>query len=74
MVFPEEGGQFLFYDPGTPLWANWFQNRPGNRAMSGKGRDGIVAIDYDMMLTFALMRANGDSNTDAFIRHRLTGH
>lgn len=74
MVFPEEGNQFLFYDPGTPLWANWFQNRPGNRAMSGKGRDGIVALDYDMMLTFALMRANGDANIDAFIRHRLAGH
>lgn len=74
MVFPEEGGQFLFFDPGTRLWAQWFQNRPGNVALSSKGRKGIVAIDYDMMLTFALMRANGSADTDAFIRHPLAGH
>jgi hypothetical protein len=74
MVFPEEGGQFLFYDPGSPLWAQWYQNRPGDVALSGKGRKGIIGIDYDMMLTFALMRANGSADTDAFIRHRLAGH
>lgn len=74
MVFPEEGGQFLFFDPGTPLWAQWFKNNPGTVALSGKGRNGIVATDYDMMLTFALMRANGSAGTDAFIRHRLAGH
>ena len=74
MVFPEEGGQFLFFDPGTPLWAQWFQNRPGNVALSSKGRNGVVATDYDMMLTFALMRANGSADTDAFIRHPLAGH
>ena len=74
MVFPEEGGQFLFFDPGTPLWAQWFQNRPGTVALSGKGHSGIVATDYDMMLTFALMRANGSADTDAFIRHPLAGH
>jgi hypothetical protein len=74
MVFPEEGGQFLFFDPGTPLWGAWFQNRPGTVAMSGKGRDGILAVDYDMMLTFALMQANGDASAAAFIRHGLAGH
>ena len=74
MVFPEEGGQFLFFDPGTPLWAQWFRNNPGTVALSGKGRNGIVATDYDMMLTFALMRANGSADTDAFIRHSLAGH
>ena len=42
--------------------------------MSDKGRRGIVAIDYDMMLTFALMRANGSVDTDAFIRHKMAGH
>jgi hypothetical protein len=74
MVFPPEGGQFLMYDPGTPLWGQWFQNLPGNRALSAKGRKGIVATDYDMMLTFALMAANGAAGTDAFIRHRFAGH
>ena len=74
MVFPEEGQQFLFFDPGTALWAQWFQNNPGTVALSGKGRGGLVATDYDMMLTFALMRANGSADTDAFIRHPLAGH
>jgi len=74
MVFPEEGGQFLFFDPGSPLWAQWYKNRSGSEAFSGKGRKGIVGTDYDMMLTFALMRANGSADTDAFIRNRLAGH
>lgn len=75
MMFPREGGgQFLLYDPGTPLWAQWFQNRPGTQALSGKGRKDIVGTDYDMMLTFALMRANGSADTDAFIRHPRAGH
>jgi len=74
MVFPEEGNQFLFFDPGSKDWAQWFQNRSGKMAMSGKGRDGIVGTDYDMMLTFALMRANGSSDIDAFIRHPLAIH
>lgn len=74
MVFPPEGQPFLFFDPGTPQWAQWFQNRPGSAALSGKGRKGIVGTDYDMMLTFALMRANGSAETDAFIRNPLAGH
>lgn len=74
MSFPPEGGQFLLYDPGSPLWAQWFQNRPGAEAMSGRGRKDIVGIDYDMMLTFALMRANGSADTDSFIRHLKAGH
>jgi hypothetical protein len=74
MVFPPEGGQFLLYDPGSPLWAQWFKNRAGTEALSGKGRKDIIGTDYDMMLTFALMRANGSADTDAFIRHRSAGH
>jgi hypothetical protein len=74
MVFPEDGSQFLFFDPGSAQWAQWFQNRPGHQAMSAKGRKGIVATDYDMMLTFALMQANGSAETSAFIRHRRAGH
>lgn len=74
MVFPREGGEFLMYDPGSTQWAQWFQNRPGNQAMSGKGRQGIVATDYDMMLTFALMTANGSADTNTFVRHPAAGH
>lgn len=74
MRFPPEGGQFLLYDPGSAAWAEWFRNRRGTEAMSGKGRKGIVGVDYDLMLTFALMRANGSADTDAFIRDRRAGH
>ena len=73
MVFPEEGGQFLFFDPGSRLWAQWFQNRSGTEALSGKGRKDIVGTDYDMMLTFALMRANGSADTDASSAHPRAG-
>jgi len=74
MLFPEDGDQFLFFDPGSPQWAGWFQNRPGNKAMSGKGRNGIVAVDYDMMLTFALATANGSASAENFVRPRVHGH
>lgn len=74
MLFPPEGGQFLLHDPGSAAWAQWFQNLPGDVALSGKGRSGVVGIDYDMMLTFALMRANGSAGTDAFIRQTRAGH
>ncbi len=72
--FPLDGQQFLFFDPGSTLWAEWFQNRPGSQAMSGKGRAGIVAADYDMMLTFALATANRSTGAEAFSRPRLPGH
>jgi hypothetical protein len=35
---------------------------------------GIVATDYDMMLTFALIAANGSVETKRLIRHRAAGH
>jgi hypothetical protein len=74
MPFPPEGGQFLLFDPGSPEWAQWFQSRPGNVAISGRNRSGIVATDYDMMLTFALAQATGSAETAAFVRQRLAGH
>ena len=74
MHFPEDGMQFLFFDPGSKSWSQWFKNRPGTQAMSGKGRAGIVAADYDMMLTFALATANGSAGAEAFSRTKVHGH
>jgi hypothetical protein len=74
MHFPEDGAQFLFFDPGSDYWAQWFQNRPGNMAMSGRQRAGIIAVDYDMMLTFALATANGSAGAEAFRRPKVHGH
>jgi len=74
LVFPEDGQQFLFFDPGSDQWAGWFQNRPGNVAMSGAGHSGIVSLDYDMMLTLALMSALGGAGEDAFLNNLEFGH
>jgi len=74
MHFPEDGTQFLFFDPGSASWAQWFQNRPGNMAMSGRQRAGIIAVDYDMMLTFALATANASAGAEAFRRPKVHGH
>lgn len=75
LIFPEDGlKQFLFYDPGSVQWARWFQNRPGNVAMSDHGRAGITALDYDMLLTFAIASANAAAGGNAFLQHRLPGH
>ena len=74
LVFPEDGSQFLFFDPGSAQWAQWFQNRPGNVPFSGHGHSGIIATDYDMLLTFALSTANGKVGADAFIQHKMPGH
>ncbi|NNE07774.1 MAG: hypothetical protein HKN20_04345, partial [Gemmatimonadetes bacterium] len=56
--FPEDGDQFLFYDPGSEEWARWFQNRPGTVPLSADLTEGVVSLDYDMLLTFALMTYN----------------
>ena len=74
MHFPEDGAQFLFFDPGSAPWAQWFQNRPGTMAMSGRQRSGIIAVDYDMMLTFALATANGSAGAETFRRPKVHGH
>ncbi len=29
-TFPREGSLFPMYPPGSPMWARWFQNKPGS--------------------------------------------
>lgn len=70
--FPRDGGQFLLYDPGSPQWARWFQNRPGTEAMSenigGKG------LDYDMVLMFALSAFNASVGDEGLVQKRFHVH
>lgn len=68
--FPPDGQPFLLYDPGTPEWAEWFQNRPGGEPMPG----GRVALDYDMVIMFALSAYNAAMGGDRFVQSRLHGH
>ncbi|QFU77160.1 hypothetical protein EY643_16685 [Halioglobus maricola] len=75
MVFPADGQEFLFYNPGSEQWANWFQNRPPQVPMSAEGHAGaFVSLDYDMMLTLALMTALSGAGDDAFLNNHQFGH
>jgi hypothetical protein len=73
-VFPEDGSQFLLFDPGSKEWARWFQNRPGWEALSGDGREGIVSLDYDMLLTFALGTFNAVAGNDLLVQDLVHVH
>lgn len=75
MYFPPEKGKFLLYRPGSKEWNLWFRNLDGKTAFSSMGnRSGILSTDYDMMLTFALMRSTSSPEVDTFIRNPLAGH
>lgn len=75
MYFPPEKGKFLLYRPGSKDWNLWFRNLDGKTAFSSIGhRSGILSTDYDMMLTFALMRATSSPEVDTFIRNPVAGH
>ncbi|SEN26078.1 hypothetical protein SAMN04489859_1003130 [Paracoccus alcaliphilus] len=71
-VLPRDGQPFLLYDPGSPDWARWFQNRPGTEAMSanigGKG------LDYDLALMNALSVHAEAVGNEAFTQGRLHVH
>lgn len=54
--FPRDDTPFLLYQPGSPDWMRWFQNRPGDRPMTDSA--GITALDYDMALMFAVSAQN----------------
>ena len=73
-VFPEDGQQFLMFDPGSKEWARWFENRPGTQALSGGGRTGIVALDYDMLLTFSLGAFSAAANHNLHVQPLVHAH
>lgn len=73
-IFPEDGQPFLLYDPGSPEWARWFQNRPGTQPLSGPLRKGIVALDYDLLLTFALGSFHTAAGNDLVAQPRIRIH
>ncbi|WP_199259720.1 hypothetical protein [Paracoccus binzhouensis] len=54
--FPRDDLPFLLYEPGSPEWMRWFQNRPGSEPMTRSA--GVVALDYDMALMFAVSAYN----------------
>lgn len=70
--FPRDGDAFLLYDPGTADWARWFQNRRGDEPMSSN--IGGIALDYDMVMMFALSNYHAAMGAEAFVRQGLDGH
>ena len=74
ITFPTDGEQFLMFDPGSPEWSQWFQNRKGDQVMSRDKSNSIVAVDYDWVIVFALMSYNAAMGNDIFVRERFDVH
>ena len=70
--FPPDGQPFLLYDPGSKDWARWFQNRPGTDPMSEN--IGGTALDYDMVMMFALSSFNAAMGNDGYVQERFDVH
>lgn len=71
-AFPRDGEQFLLYEPGSPQWARWFQNRPGTDPISEN--IGGQGLEYDMVLMFALSAYNAAVGDKGLVRKRLNVH
>jgi hypothetical protein len=70
--FPPDGSPFLLYPPGSPEWARWFQNRPGNQAQNQGA--GTVALDYDMLIMLALSAFDAAAGGDRYLQQRIRAH
>ena len=70
--FPPEGSVFPMFVPGSDDWARWFQNRPGTVPMNAN--QGAVALDYDMLIMFALMNYDAAAGSDRFVQKRPRVH
>lgn len=60
--FPRDGNTFLLYPPGSPEWNRWFQNRSGKTPQNKN--TGAVALDYDMLIMFALEAAGAATDSE----------
>jgi len=72
--FPPDGQQFLLYDPGSPEWAEWFQNRSGQEPMSLNKSGGVQALDYDWVVQFALSAFNAASGKAIYVHDKFDVH
>jgi hypothetical protein len=71
-TFPREGTLFPMYPPGSEMWARWFQNRPGS--VPQNDNEGAVALDYDMLIMFALSAFDAAAGNDLFIQEHVDVH
>lgn len=71
--FPPEGSPFLLYPPGSPEWNRWFQNRNGKEPQNKNA--GAVALDYDMLVMFALAAFDAAAGADRYLqKDRVRAH
>ncbi|MEM7752180.1 MAG: hypothetical protein AAF230_02135 [Pseudomonadota bacterium] len=71
--FPPDGEvTFPLYSPGSPKWAEWFKNRPGDLPQSNT--TGVKALDYDLTSMIALGIWAGVTGKDALAFDELNGH
>ncbi|WP_274627832.1 hypothetical protein [Arvimicrobium flavum] len=71
-AFPREGTLFPMYPPGSEMWARWFQNRPGS--MPQNNNVGAVALDYDMLIMFALSAFDAAAGNDVYVQEHVDVH
>lgn len=70
--FPRDGTPFLLHDPGSTGWARWFQNNSGSQSLSDN--TGVTALDYDMVLMFAVSAFNEAVGNDRFEQEVFDAH
>ena len=71
--FPRDGDTFLMYPPGSPDWNRWYQNRSGKVAQNPGA--GAVALDYDMLVMFALAAFDAAAGGDRYVhKNRIRVH
>ena len=72
-TFPRDGSTFLMYPPGSPDWNKWFQNRSGKQPQNAG--IGAVALDYDMLIMFALGAFDAAAGSDRYLqKDRIRAH
>lgn len=68
-----DGSTFLLYPPGSEQWNQWFENRNGKTPQSPG--TGAVALDYDMLVMFALGAFDAAAGNDRYTqKNRIRGH
>jgi hypothetical protein len=72
-IFPKDGSPFLMYPPGSSDWNKWFKNKSGSEPQNKTA--GAVALDYDMLVMFALGAFDAASGSDRYMqKNKIRGH
>jgi hypothetical protein len=70
--FPPEGALFPMYVPGSEEWSRWYQSRPGSVAQNPS--PGTSALDYDMLIMFAIGAFDAAAGADTYLQGRPRLH